>query len=178
MTVKQKLRSIIVKKTLILIGIAAVLGVLCYFTSSHERVPNYDNAHLIYTLVSLGLSLVVLLFVAWKMRYFHLLFGKEIIATVVDTKYERFGNYSKVSIKNVNNFAIFVQPDGTQKIIGLRFSTDKISSKVYEVGDRIHLLKGTNYPINLTREAEQHICPICGHDSCLDDYCPNCKIKY
>lgn len=177
MTVRQGVKRMILKKTVFLICIAVILFILFLVAKpGHSSPGKYSN--LIYTLATLGISLLVLLFIAWKIRYFHNLFSKEFTGTVVDTKYERFGNYAITSIKNVNNFAIKVQLDNSKDIVELRFSMNKISEKVYKAGDRIHRIKGTRYPINLTREAEQHICPICGWDSCLSDECPNCKIKY
>jgi hypothetical protein len=177
MTVKQGLKRIIIKKTVLLICVATFLGILCILANPHQSLPGkYSN--LIYTLASIGISLLILIFIAWKIRYFHNLFSKEFTGTVVDTKYERVGNYAITSIKNLNNFAVRVQLDNSNDIIELRFSMDKISEKVYVIGDRIHRIKGTRYPINLTREEAQHICPICGRDSCLEDECPDCRIKY
>ena len=178
MTVKQGLKRILIKKTIVLICIAIALGIMCYITSDHPIIPKGQYSHILYTLASIGISLVILVFIAYKIRYFHILFDKEFTGTVIDTQYERFGNYQKTSIKNLNNFAIRVQLDNSNDIIELRFSANKISDKVYVIGDRVHRIKGTRYPINMTREEAQHICPICGHDSCLEDSCPNCKIKY
>lgn len=178
MNVNQGLKRLMFKKVIVLVITAAALGILCCFANTNHIIPDYNNSHLIYTVISVLISILILALVAWKIRFFHCLFTKEFIGTVIDTKYERVGNYAVTSIKNLNNFAIWVQLDNSNEIIELRFPVDKISEKVYQTGDRIHRIKGTRYPINLTREAEQHICPICGRDSCLGDECPDCKIKY
>ena len=178
MTLNEGLKKIIIKKTVILLCITCVFGLLCYITSTHKGLPKYNNAHLIYTLISILLSLVIIAFIAWKMRYFHHLFAKEWEGTVLKAEYSDFNTEVQDSIRSINYYIITVRIDGTEKTKKLRFPTRKISSNVYDVGDKIRMLKGTCYPINLTREAEQHICPICGFNSCYDDECPNCNIKY
>ena len=177
MTVQQKLRRIIFKKTVFLLGIAAVLGALCYFTSDHKRIPAYGNAHWIYSLVSIGLSVVILIFVAFKIRYFQNLFGREWTGTVVAIKRQVLTVKNIYIMGDLDNVILFVQCDGKKRKKRVKLLGAKVS-EVYFVGDRIHRLKGTRFPINLTREAEQHICPICGRDSCYGDECPDCNVKY
>lgn len=183
-TIKQHVRILIVKKTFLLLGIGAVLGVLCYISSSNDVVASqFENARIVYTVGSVVLSLGILAFIAYKIRYFHNLFGKEWTGTVV-----RAGNsdlntgnmtFKPVkSIHNISTFIVVVKIDGAKKNKKLSFPTSKISSKVYQPGDRIRLIKGTRYPINLTREKEQHICPICARNSCFADHCPDCNLKY
>jgi hypothetical protein len=72
MTVKQGLRRIIFKKCAVLLVVAMLLGAMCYYTSSHEAVPNYNNMHFIYTLASIGISLIILVFLAWKRQKINL----------------------------------------------------------------------------------------------------------
>lgn len=178
MTVKQGLKRIIFKKSVVLLIISIVLGAMCYYTSSHETLPNYNNMHLIYTVISIVISLIILVFIAWQMRFFHNLFAKEWTGTVIKAESSSYNTRMKDSIRSINNFVLVVKIDGVEKPKKMVFSVNKISSKIYVVGDRVHRLKGTRYPINLTREAEQHICPICGFNSCYDDECPECKVKY
>lgn len=176
MTVKQALRRKIIIKTLILLGIAALLGVLCYLASSHETMPDYNNKHLLYTLVSVGISMALLVFIAWRIRYFHDIFSKEWTGTVISVDREIVRSHR--ALLSMDDLVMIVQLDGKKKKVKVRLPGDKVGRSVYFTGDRVQRLKGTRYPINLTREAEQHICPICGRDSCLDDECPDCKIKY
>ena len=178
MTVEQGLKRIIIKKSVILSIIAIVLGAMCYYTSSHETLPNYNNMHLIYTLISIVLSLIILVFIAWKMRFFHNLFAKEWTGTVIRAESSSFNTRVKNSVRSINDFVLVVKVDGEEKPKKFVFSANKISSKIYVAGDRIHRLKGTRYPINLTREVEQHICPICGFNSIYGDECPECRVKY
>lgn len=176
MTVKQGLKRIIIKKTIILLCIAVFLGFLCYLANTHDKIPDYNNAHLIYTVVSVGLSLSALAFIAYKMRYFHDIFGKEWTGTIVSVKREIIRSYR--ANMSMDDLVLKIKLDNSDKIIKLRLPGHKVGKNVYFEGDRIHRIKGTRYPINLTREEAQHICPICGHDSCIEDTCPNCKIKY
>ena len=78
---------------------------------------------------------------------------------------------------DLDNLILIVQFDGKKRKKKVKLLGKKVS-EVYFVGDRIHRLKGTRYPINLTREVEQHICPICGRNSCFGDECPDCGIQY
>jgi hypothetical protein len=71
-----------------------------------------------------------------------------------------------------------VRLDSNGKKKKLRLPGNKVGVNVYFADDRVHLLRGTRFPINLTREVEQHICPICGRDSCYGDECPDCNVKY
>lgn len=176
MTVKQGVRRRIIKKTIILLCIAAILALLCYVTNGHDRLPDYNNMHLIYTLASAGLSFAVLIFIAYKMRLFHDLFTKELTGTVLITRREIVRSYR--AFMSMDDLVLIIQPDNRKKKIKLRLPGNKVGNNVYLEGDRIHRLKGTRYPINLTREAEQHICPICGRDSCYGDECPDCNVKY
>ena len=176
MTVKQGIRKIIFKKTLVLLSIAAVLGVLCYLSSSHTKTPGYNNMHIIYTLASVGISLVILIFVAWKIRYFHNLFAREWTGTILSAKREIIRSYR--ANMNMDDLVMVIQLDGKKRNVKLRLPGNKVGRNVYFVGDKVHRLKGTRFPINLTREKEQHICPICGRDSCYGDECPDCRIKY
>ena len=176
MTVKQGRRRRIIKKTIVLTCLALVLGALCYFASSHDKVPDYNNAHLIYTLASVGLSFVLLVYVAWRIRIFHDLFAKEWTGTVLSVKREIIRSYR--ANMSMDDLVMVIQLDHTEKKIKLRLPGHKVGKNVYFAGDRVHRLKGTRYPINLTREVEQHICPICGRDSCYGDECPDCGIKY
>ena len=178
MTLQEGLKKTIIKKTVYLICIAVVLACFCIFTSSHKGLPNYNHAHLIYNIISIALSLAIITFIAWKMNYFHHLFAKEWSGTVIKAEFSDFNTEIQDSIRSINSFVIVIRVDGSDEIKKLRFSSLKISPSVYDVGDKIQMLKGTVYPINLTREAEQHICPLCGFNSCYDDECPNCKIKY
>ncbi len=176
MTVKQRLKRIIIKKTFILLCIAVFLGFLCYLASTHDKIPDYNNAHLIYTMISVGLSLSALAFIAYKMRYFHDLFGKEWTGTVIVGQRLVVRSY-RVNM-SMDDLVLKIKLDDSNKIIKIRLPGHKVGNNVYFAGDKVHRIKGTRYPINLTREEAQHICPICGHDSCLEDTCPNCKIKY
>ena len=176
MTVKDGLRRLIIKKTIFLLCIALALGLLCFFTSNHQGLPKNNNAHLKYTVVSIVLSIVILLFIAWKIRFFHNLFAKEIKGTVVNIKREIIR--TRKAMMSMDDVVLFVQIDGTDKKIKIRLPGNKVGGNVYFVGDRVHRLKGTRFPINLTREEKQHICPICARDSCYDDECPDCRIKY
>jgi len=175
MTVKQGLRRRIIKKTLVLLCIAAVLGALCFFANNHKGLPDYEDAHYIYTLASVGLSAVALVFIAYKMRYFHDLFSKELFGTIINIKREIVRSFR--ANLNMDEIVLYVQLDNGKKK-KLRLPGYKVGNRVYYVGDRIHRLKGTRYPINLTREEVQHICPICGRDSCYEDECPDCNVKY
>ena len=179
-TIKQHVRILIVKKTFLLLGIGAVLGVLCYISSSNDVVASqFENARIVYTIGSVVLSLGILAFIAYKIRYFHNLFGKEWTGTVIKAETTVIGtHWSKGSIRSANTFVLVVKIDGAKKNKKFSFNPSKVSPKVYLPGDRIRLIKGTRYPINLTREKEQHICPICARNSCFSDHCPDCNLKY
>ena len=176
MTVNQGRKRIIIKKTIILIIIAALLGALCYLASSHNKMPDHDNAHLIYTIITVVFSLAALIFIAYKMRYFQDVFGKEWTGTVIWSKRDVIR--STRANMGMDVLILKIKLDDNDKTIIFKLPGQKVGRNVYFVGDRVHRLKGTRFPINLTREEAQHICPICGHDSCLEDTCPNCKIKY
>ncbi len=178
MTVKQSVRLRIIKKTAVLLCIAAFLGALCYLASSHENTPDYDNAHLLYTVVSAAISLVLLIYIAWKMRYFHDIFAKEWTGTIVSVRRDVIRSAPiNGALMNMDELVLAVELDKSGRKVKLRLPYRKVG-KVYFVGDRVHRLKGTRYPINLTREEEQHICPLCGRDSCFGDECPDCRVKY
>ena len=177
MTVKQGVRRLIFKKTLILLVIAAILAVFCYITSDHQSITDSNNKHMIYTLVSVGLSIVILLYIALKIRFFHDIFAKEWTGTVISAEREFIRTYRARMNLGMDDLVLVIQLDGKGRKVKLRFPYGKVG-RVYVAGDKVHRLKGTRYPINLTREVEQHICPICGHNSCFGDECPNCKIKY
>ena len=176
MTVKQGLRRLIFKKTVILVCIAAILGVSCYLTSDHKNIPDYGNAHLLYTIASICISVAIVVFVAWRMRYFHNLFGKEWTGTVVSVRRDVLRT-TRANM-SVDDLVMTVKIDGKERNTKLRLPGNKVGKDVYFAGDRIHRLKGTRYPINLTREVEQHICPICARNSCYGDECPDCRVKY
>lgn len=176
MTVKQGIRKKLLKKSMILLCIAIILGVLCYLASSHDNMPDYNNIHLIYTLASVGLSVVILIYIAYKMRVFHLLFAKELTGTIISVRRDIIRSYRVYM--GMDEVVLRIQLDNSQKKVKLRLPGNKVGNNVYFVGDRVHRLKGTRYPINLTREVQQHICPICGRDSCYGDECPDCNISY
>lgn len=169
MTVKKRLRLKILYKTIVLLVISAVLGALCFYASQHKGMPD------LYTFASVGISLVILVFVAWKIRYFHDIFAREWTGTVVSIKREIIRTHR--ALMSMDDLVMVVQLDKSGRKVKLRLPYQKVG-KVYCVGDRVHRLKGTRFPINLTREEEQHICPICGRDSCYGDECPDCRIKY
>jgi hypothetical protein len=139
-------------------------------------MPDYNNKHLLYTLASVGISIALLIYIAWKIRYFHDIFAKEWTGTIISV--EREITRSHRAILCMDDLVIIVQLDGKKRKAKVRLPGAKVGRNVYFTGDRVHRLKGTRYPINLTRETEQHICPICGRDSCLEDACPDCRIKY
>ena len=178
MTVQQCLRRKLIQKTIILCCIAVILGFLCIWSAYNSIIPLHNNNIVIYILVSIGISLAVLAFIAYKIRFFHILFGREFTGTVIFAEVSAYNTRSNDSMRSINRFIVVVKLDNSDKEIKLVFSTNKISSKVYVEGDRVHRIKGTRDPINLTREEEQHICPICGRNSCYEDECPDCKIKY
>lgn len=176
MTVKQGVRRRIIKKTVILLCIAAFLGVLCYFASSHKKLPNYNDAHLIYTLASVGLSIVALVFIAIKIGYFHDIFAKEWTGTILSVRRDIIHSYR--AYMNMDELVMVIKLDNSEKKVKLRLPGYKVGRNVYFTGDKVHRLKGTRFPINLTREVEQHICPLCGRDSCYGDECPDCNVQY
>ncbi|MBQ8408701.1 MAG: hypothetical protein IJY39_07530 [Clostridia bacterium] len=176
MTVKQGVRRKIFQKTVILFCIAAVLGVLCYLASAHNNMPDYNNMHMIYTLASVGLSIAILIYIAFKMRLFHLIFAKEWTGTIIAVRRDIIHSYR--AYMGMDEVVLRIQLDNSKKKVKLRLPGNKVGNNVYFVGDRVHRLKGTRYPINLTREAQQHICPICGRDSCYGDECPDCNVQY
>jgi hypothetical protein len=178
MTVKQRLQLKIFYKTIILLVIAVILGALCYYTNSHEGIPDYGNSHIIYTFASIGISVGILAFIAWKIRYFHDIFAREWTGTVVSVRRDVIHRAPRNgAVMSMDDLVMVVHLDKSGRKVKLRLPYQKVG-KVYCVGDRVHRLKGTRYPINLTREVEQHICPICARNSCYDDYCPDCRVKY
>jgi hypothetical protein len=176
MTVKQGIRRVLIKKTLLLLCVAVTLGALCYYTGSH-KVFDFHGLRLTYTLVSAVLSLLILAYFAWKIHYFHNLFAKEWTGTVISVKREYIRQLRARMNLAMDDLVMVVMLDESGKKVKLRLPYGKVG-KVYYNGDRVHRLKGTRFPINLTREVEQHICPICGHNSIYGDECPNCKIQY
>ena len=177
MTVKQRLRLKIFYKTIILLVIAVILGALCYCPNSHERIPDHGNSHIIYTFASIGISVGILAFIAWKIRYFHDIFAREWTGTVISAEREFIRTYRARMNLGMDDLVMVIRLDKSGRKVKLRLPYQKVG-RVYCVGDRVHRLKGTRYPINLTREVEQHICPICARNSCYDDYCPDCGVKY
>ena len=177
MTVKQRLRLKIFYKTIILLVIAVILGALCYCTNSHERIPDHGNSHIIYTFASIGISVGILAFIAWKIRYFHDIFAREWTGTVISAEREFIRTYRARMNLGMDDLVMVIRLDKSGRKVKLRLPYQKVG-RVYCVGDRVHRLKGTRYPINLTREVEQHICPICARNSCYDDYGPDCGVKY
>ena len=176
MTVKDGLRRLIIKKTFILICVALALGAFCFAASNHQGTPNHYNAHLIYTIISAILSLTLLAYIACKMRYFHILFAKEFTGKIVSVKREVIRSHR--AFLNMDEVVMVVMIEGKNKKKKLRLPGNKVGNGIYFEGDMVLRLKGTRFPINLTREVQQHICPICGRDSCSEDTCPDCKIKY
>ena len=177
MTVKNGLRLLILKKTVFLLLIAVALAGLCYHTGSHA-VFDFYGIRLTYTLASAVLSLLIWVFIAWKIHYFHNLFAKEFTGTVISTKREFVsGRHSRAAFLAMDDLVMLIKLDESGKKVKLRLPYGKVG-KVYYNGDRVHRLKGTRYPINLTREADQHICPICAFNSCYGDECPECRVKY
>ena len=176
MTVKKGLRILILKKTVFLLLIAVALAGLCYHTGSHA-VFDFYGIRLTYTLVSAVLSMLIWLFIAWKIHYFHNLFAKEFTGTVISTKREYIRQYRARMNLAMDDLVMVVKLDESGRKVKLRLPYGKVG-KVYYNGDRVHRLKGTRFPINLTREVEQHICPICAFNSCYGDECPECKVKY
>lgn len=178
-TIKHHVKKLIIKKTVFLIALAIVMGFLAYFASTKPIVTGSENWRLLYVIGSVIVTLAVLILVAWKIRYFHNLFGKDWTGTVIKTNNVNIGVWwAKDNIRGASYFTITVQPDGRKKKKKISFHLSKISPKVYSVGDRIYFIKGTRYPINITREAEQHICPMCARNSCYGDFCPDCNLKY
>ena len=181
MTIKEKVRQLIVQKTLILFFIAILLTFFCYLSTKIEQVS--DKMKLIYLLLTILGSILILIYIAKKIGYFRLVLGKEWTATVVAVYDENMTSSTLKllgigqGIHEINVVRISFLIDGHKKKKSLIFPKDKIGMNIYQTGDRIHFIKGTRYPINLTREVEQHICPFCGHDG-FEDECPNCKIIF
>ena len=178
-SIKHHVRVVIIKKTLFLVLLAAAVAFLAYISADKAIVTGSTNYRFLYTIGSVVLSIAVVILVALKIGYFRLLFGRGWTGTVISAQDSAFNfKIGKDSIRNANAFSIKVQIDGRKKTKKLSFNMNKISSQVYRVGDRVRLIKGTRYPINITREEEQHICPMCARNSCLGDYCPDCRLHY
>ena len=178
-SIKQHVKRQIIKKSVFLVFLAVAVAFLAYISSDKAIVTGSSNYRFLYTVGSLVLSVAVVILVAFKIGYFRLLFSKEWTGTVIEAHDSAFNfKIGKDSIRNTNAFSIKVRLDGSNKTKKLTFNMNKITSKVYSSGDRIHFIKGTKYPINITREEEQHICPMCARNSCLGDYCPDCRLHY
>ena len=178
-SIQQHVRKLIFRKSLILLGIAFVLAIFCHFSSTNEIIAARGDSQLMYILGSVVLSLVILIFIAYKIRLFHNIFGRGWTGTVIQARTSTVNTkYTKDSIRGINLFVVVVQLDNSKRKKRLAFDPNKISPKIYREGDRIELLKGTRYPINLTREVEQHICPFCARNSLYGDYCQNCNLRY
>ena len=126
MTVKQGVRRKIFKKTVVLICIAAVLGVLCYFASAHNNMPDYNNMHMIYTLASVGLSVVILIYVAFKMRLFHLIFAKEWTGTVITVRRDIIRSHR--TYMSMDEVVLHIQLDDNKKKVKLRLPGNKVGN--------------------------------------------------
>ncbi len=178
-TIKHHVRILVIKKTVFLICLTVALVLLSYFSSSKAIVTGSANSRFLYILGSVIVTLGVLILVAWKIRYFHNLLGRDWTGTVIRTGNVDVGTrWNKDNIRGVSSFVVTVQLENSKKKKKLSFNSSKISPSVYSVGDRIYFIKGTRYPINLTREEAQHICPMCARDSCYGDWCPDCDLKY
>lgn len=184
-TIKHHVKIMMIKKTVFLIFLAAAVAFLSYIASEKAIVTGSENYRSLYTLGSVVFSFLVFFFVAIKIRYFHWLFGRDWTGTVIETKTVDTSAGSSVyamrrvgGIRSINLFVITVQIDGKRRKKKLSFPLSKISHDVYSVGDKIYMIRGTYFPINLTKEEEQHICPMCARNSCYGDYCPDCNLKY
>jgi hypothetical protein len=131
MTVEQALKLRIIIKTLILLGIASLLGVLCYFASSHETMPDYNNKHLLYTLASVGISIALLIYIAWKIRYFHNIFAKEWTGTIISV--EREITRSHRAILCMDDLVVVVQLDGKKRKAKVRLPGAKVGRIVLKI---------------------------------------------
>lgn len=174
-TIRHHVKVLIIKKTIFLICLAVIMAFLSYAVSPKAIVTGSTGWRMLYQLGSVVVTIGVLVLIAIKIGYFNNIFGKDQTGTIIATKSV---SYHKDSIRGIHSFTITVRLDHNNKKKRMTFSMHKISPSVYQVGDRIHLIKGTRYPINITREAAQHICPICARNSCYGDYCPDCNLKY
>ena len=178
-TIRNHVRKLIIKKSIFLTLLAALFAFLAYISSSKAIVTGSEDWHSLYMIGAIVLPILLLIFIAFKIRFFHNLFSKEWTGTVIKTENVDFGSkLAKDNIRGVHTFTIIVQMDGKNRKKKLSFNQNKISPNIYSVGDRINMIKGTRYPINLTREEAQHICPMCARDSCYGDFCPDCNLKY
>ena len=188
MTVKQKVQRMITLRIALLALLSLLFALLCYFTYTLDVFP--ENGQTFYFIMSIALSATILLYIAFKIGFWRLIFSKEIIGTITTIKEEQaedtffsphqnWWTYCNKSVpdKAKSKLHLYIKQDDTGEIIKYRVSSSKTGTKIYAVGDRVYLIKGTRYPINLTREQEQHICPICGHDG-FEDECPDCKIRF
>lgn len=178
-SIQLHVKKLIFKKSMLLLGIAFVLAIFCHFSSTNEIIVARGDSPLMYIIGSVVISLIILIFIAFKIRLFHNIFVKGWTGTVVQARTSTVNTkYTKASIRGINLFVVVVQPDNSKRKKRLTFDPNKISPKIYREGDRIELLKGTRYPINLTREVEQHICPFCARNSLYGDYCQHCNLRY
>ena len=115
-TIKRHVRILIIKKTVFLIGLAAVLAFLSYASSTKAIVTGSSNWRFLYILGSIVVTIGILVFIAYKIRYFHNLFGKEWTGTVIKTGNVDIGTrWSKDNIRNVSSFVVIVRLDHNNK---------------------------------------------------------------
>lgn len=176
MNISQKIKSMIALRILLLIG----TGLLCAGCAYIIR----DRLDTFYTVGTIILSVVILVYVAFKSGLVAFLRDRNWIGKVVkvsqvqDREPIRFMDAASRRMPALINYTVIdVQTDDSEKPIQVKVPSSKIAPSVFAVGDTIKHYRGMKYPQNPDRSVDVYICPVCGYTR-DDNYCPVCHLKF
>ncbi len=172
MTTKQWATKTILKRSFLLLCIAAFLVWCCIFV--------WKDDMLLFNIGTIAITVALFGWLLYRSRVLHILCGKDQLGkvvnlkpvTLVDNKHSR----SIRSIRAVCGTKLTVETDKGKMRVYTLFP-DQFTPGIFRIGDRIMLFKGAKYPHNLTRKGEIFICPFCARNL-FEDKCPDCCVKF
>ena len=178
MKIKTKYRLLLIRKIVLMIALAAFLTACAI--SIHELLD------LFYTIGTIVLSVIIMVVVAFKCKLVRILRDKDWEGTVKSVSVVQGREPITFSIavgksyyhgmpKMIDYTVIVAEVDGEVK--KLKIPSSKVGAKVFRAGDTIVHHRGMEYPQNLDRQEEIHICPLCAR-SLSQNYCPDCRLDF
>ena len=174
-SIRRRIWLKVALRWLVILAIGAAFVLLCVI--SEPRFRNHREFQ-----ISIGMTVLVYLFIVWKSRVVKLTFSKEWTGRVIGrevVKYTKFGKspFDRKSVMATKCIWTVQTDDGY--IEKIHCDTEEIWERYFDLGERVRFYKNAKILVKAhpQRNDENLMCPLCGV-MVMEPICKKCGVDF
>lgn len=173
--IRRRIWQKVLIRWLIILAIGAVFALLCYVSA-----PRFRSLRDLQ--ISIGMTVLIYLFIIWQSHVVKLTFSKGWTGRIVDREVIKYTKYGKAFAGHRPVMATkciwTVETDGGY-IEKVDYDTDEIWERYFDIGERVRLFKNAKILVKAhpQKDDENLMCPLCGV-MVMEPVCKKCGVDF